>query len=217
MPDSAVPAITRITVLRHGETAWNTQTRIQGHLDIALNETGRWQAEQAGKSLAGEDIHAVISSDLARAYDTACAVARHHGHAVQARWDLRERGFGQFEGMTYAEIESQMPTEALLWRNRDPHFAPVGGENLLDFRERITRAMADVARQHAGRHVVVVAHGGVLDIVYRMATGLDLQATRSWALGNASINRILFNGEHFSLVGWGDTQHLSATLDEQNA
>jgi 2,3-bisphosphoglycerate-dependent phosphoglycerate mutase len=217
MPESAVPSITRITVLRHGETAWNALTRIQGHLDIGLNETGLWQAQQAGQALAGEDVHAVISSDLSRAYATARAVARHHDLTVQSRQDLRERGFGQFEGMTYAEIEAQMPQQAMLWRKRDPHFAPDGGESLLAFRDRIARAMMQLAQQHAGQHVVVVAHGGVLDIIYRMATGLDLQAARTWALANASINRVLFNGEHFSLVGWDDTRHLSGSLDEQHA
>jgi 2,3-bisphosphoglycerate-dependent phosphoglycerate mutase len=212
-----IPAITRITAIRHGETAWNVDTRIQGQLDISLNEKGYWQAEQAGKAMASEPIDAIISSDLARAYETALAIAKHHGLTVQADHGLREREFGSFQGKTFAEIEAQMPNEALLWRKRVPDFSPGGGESLLQFRERVTQCLCRLIAQNAGKHIVVVSHGGVMDIIYREATSLDLQAPRTWQLGNASINRVLFNGEHFSLVGWSDTSHLSEGLDEQHA
>jgi 2,3-bisphosphoglycerate-dependent phosphoglycerate mutase len=221
MNEHAVPLITRITALRHGETAWNVDTRIQGQLDISLNETGRWQASQAGIALAVESVDAVISSDLARAYETALAVAKHHGLDVQIDRDLREREFGSFQGKTFAEIEAQMPAQALLWRKRVPDFAPGGGESLLIFRERVVQCLRRLGSQYAGKHIIVVGHGGVMDIIYRDATQIDLQAPRTWALGNASINRVLFNGAHFSLVGWSDTSHLENDkpkgLDEQHA
>jgi probable phosphoglycerate mutase len=213
----AFPAITRITAIRHGETAWNVDTRIQGQLDISLNEKGRWQAEQAGKAIASESVDAIFSSDLARAYETALAVAKHHDLDVQIERDLREREFGSFQGKTFAEIEAQMPEEALLWRKRVPDFSPGGGESLLQFRERVTQCIRVLAAQNAGKHIMIVSHGGVMDIIYREATGLELQAPRTWQLGNASINRVLFNGEHFSLVGWSDTSHLNDGLDEQHA
>jgi 2,3-bisphosphoglycerate-dependent phosphoglycerate mutase len=213
----AFPAITRITAIRHGETAWNVDTRIQGQLDISLNEKGRWQASQAGKAMASESVDAIFSSDLARAYETALAVAKHHGLDVQIERDLREREFGSFQGKTFAEIEAQMPEEALLWRKRVPDFSPGGGESLLQFRERVTQCIRVLAAQNAGKHIMIVSHGGVMDIIYREATGLELQAPRTWQLGNASINRVLFNGEHFSLVGWSDASHLNDGLDEQHA
>lgn len=213
--------ITRITALRHGETAWNVDTRIQGQLDISLNAMGYWQAERAGIALASESVDAIISSDLARAYETALAVAKHHGCDVQIDRDLREREFGSFQGKTFAEIEAQMPEQAALWRKRVPDFSPGGGESLLIFRERVAQCLRRLAAQYAGKHIIIVSHGGVMDIVYREATQLDLQAPRSWQLGNASINRVLFNGEHFSLVGWSDISHLSnpltTGLDEQHA
>jgi 2,3-bisphosphoglycerate-dependent phosphoglycerate mutase len=217
MPDSAVPAITRITAIRHGETAWNAETRIQGQLDIGLNETGRRQAAQAGQAMASEQIDAVISSDLTRAHETAQAIAQHHGLEVKLDPDLRERGFGRFQGKTYAEIEVSMPQEALLWRKRDLHFAPGDGESLIVFRSRVAPCLRRLALAHSGKHIVLVSHGGVMDLIYREATSLDLQAPRTWQLGNASINRILFNGEHFSLIGWSDTSHLIGGLDEQHA
>ncbi len=217
MTDAAVPPITRITAIRHGETAWNVDTRIQGQLDVSLNEKGYWQAEQAGAALASDSVDAIVSSDLARAYETALAVAKHHGLDVQVDRGLREREFGSFQGKTFAEIEAQMPQEALLWRKRVPDFSPGGGETLLQFRERVSQCLYRLAAQFHGKHLVIVSHGGVMDIIYRQATGLELQAPRTWQLGNASINRVLWNGEHLSLVGWSDTSHLTQGLDEQHA
>jgi 2,3-bisphosphoglycerate-dependent phosphoglycerate mutase len=209
--------LTRITAIRHGETAWNVDTRIQGQLDISLNEKGRWQADQTGAALASERIDAIVSSDLSRAYETALAIAKPHGMTVQVDQGLREREFGFFQGKTFAEIEAQHPQEALLWRKRVPDFAPQGGESLINFRERVAQCLHRLAAQFSGQHLVIVSHGGVMDILYREATGLDLDAPRSWQLGNASINRVLWNCEHLSLVGWSDTSHLSAGLDEQHA
>ncbi len=217
MTDTAHPLITRITAIRHGETAWNVATRIQGQLDISLNEKGYWQAEQAGTALAGEQIDTIISSDLARAYETALAVAKHHGLDVQIDRGLREREFGVFQGKTFTEIETELPEQALAWRKRVPDFAPEGGESLLVFRQRVRQCLSGLVAQFAGQHIVIASHGGVMDVLYREATGLDLQAPRTWQLGNASINRLLWNGEHLSLVGWSDTSHLSAGLDEQHA
>jgi 2,3-bisphosphoglycerate-dependent phosphoglycerate mutase len=208
--------ITRITAIRHGETAWNVDTRIQGQLDIGLNAKGRWQAERAGAALADDDIDVVYSSDLWRAYDTALSVAKPHGLMVHTDEALRERGFGEFQGKTFAEIETALPEQALLWRKRLPDFAPPGGESLLQLTERVVQCIQRLAYQNAGKHIAIVSHGGVMDVLYRAAAGLEIQATRTWDLRNASINRLLWNGEHLSLVGWADTSHIdNATFDPQ--
>ena len=209
--------ITRITAIRHGETAWNVDTRIQGQLDIALNDKGRWQAERTGAALAGEDVSAVVASDLWRAYDTALSVAKPLNLPVVTHEGLRERGFGEFEGKTFAEIESTWPEKAKKWRHRDPEFSPEGGESLLLFKERVLHTMKALAANYVGQHIVVVSHGGIMDVMYRAATGLALDAPRSWDLGNAAINRLLWTGEAFSLVGWADKAHLEQdVLDESS-
>jgi len=207
---------TRIIAIRHGETAWNVDTRIQGQLDIGLNETGRQQARRVARALTGEQIQAIYSSDLSRAWDTARAIADATGQTLQAHAGLRERGFGVFQGKTYAETEAAWPDQARRWRKRDPQWAPEGGESLLDVRERITRTAAELAARHLGEQIVLVAHGGVMDALYRAATGQDLQAPRSWELGNAAINRLLWTPDGLTLVGWSDTRHLDddETLDE---
>ena len=208
MPAS-FPEPTRIIAIRHGETAWNVNTRIQGQLDIGLNETGRWQAHRVALALAGEPIAALYSSDLLRAWDTALSISNATGLAVQTVEGLRERSFGMFEGKTFHEIEAQWPDQALRWRQREPAFEPGGGESLLRFRERITLTVQTLAAQHPGEQILMVAHGGVMDVLYRAATRQEIQARRTWDLGNATINRLLWTPEGLSLVGWADKQHLA--------
>ena len=199
---------TRIIAIRHGETAWNKDSRIQGHLDIPLNETGRWQAECTGRALADEAIDAIYTSDLSRARETAEAIARHTRAPLELRSGLRERAFGHFQGRSFAEIEIESPEDALLWRKRVPDWQPEGGESLLNLRERILQTAHSLAARHLGQQIVLVAHGGVLDILHRAATRQDLQAPRTWLLANTAINRLLWTPAGFTLIGWGDTQHL---------
>ncbi len=207
---------TRIIAIRHGETAWNVDTRIQGHLDIPLNDIGLWQARRLGAALAGEPLAAIYASDLGRAMQTAQAVADVAGRTVVPNTGLRERAFGRFQGRTFAEIEAAWPEDALLWRRRDPAFAPPeGGESLLVFRDRVLRTLGRLAARHVGEQIVLVGHGGVMDVLYRAATGQELQAPRTWALGNAAVNRLLWTPDTLTLVGWADTGHLdAAALDE---
>jgi len=209
---------TRIIAIRHGETAWNVDTRIQGQTDIGLNDKGHWQARQAAAALADEPIAAIYTSDLSRAHDTARAIAQVKGLTPQTEVGLRERAFGIFEKRTWAEIESLWPDDARQWRERVPEWAPTDGESLLALRERIQNLTHDLAARHVGEQIVLVAHGGVMDILYRLATQQTLQAPRTWALGNANINRLLWSPQGLSLVGWGDARHLETdTLDESTA
>ena len=208
--------VTRILAVRHGETDWNRDTRVQGHTDIALSERGRWQAGRLAQALREEPISAFYASDLSRALETAQAVAHAHGKTVTAHRNLRERAFGHFEGLTWAEIESRHPQDATAWRKRVPDFSPPGGESLLQLRERVVAAVDEIAARHPGEQLLLVAHGGVLDILYRAATRLELQAPRSWDLSNTAINRLLWTPEGLSLVGWADTGHLQdGALDER--
>ena len=207
---------TRIIAVRHGETAWNVDARIQGHLDVPLNGTGQWQARQLARALAHEPIAAIYASDLQRAHATAQAVADATGAPLVADPALRERSFGALQGRTFAQIEAELPEQALRWRKRDPDFAPEGGESLTVLRERIHTTTQRLAAQHVDGLVLLVAHGGVLDVLYRLATGQELQAPRTWQLTNAAINRLLWTPEGLTLVGWADTQHLESDNDNDN-
>ena len=212
---------TRIIAIRHGETAWNVDTRIQGHLDIPLNANGIAQAQRLARAwLAHEPIHAIFSSDLSRALQTARIVAEATGAPLSVNAGLRERCFGDLQGHTFAEFSAAAPQQAERWRRRDPDWVPPGGgESLLSFRERVTQTVQVLAAQNAGKTLALFTHGGVLDVLYRAATGLGLQDARTWQIGNTAVNRLLWTPDSgLTLVGWADTTHLEdESLDESTA
>lgn len=208
--------VTRIIAVRHGETAWNVDARIQGQTDIELNQTGRWQADRVGAALAHETIDAVYTSDLGRARQTAQAIAQQCASPLISHAGLRERCFGMFEGRTFDEIHQAWPEHAQQWRKRIPGWEPPeGGESLLALRERVARTVQTLAAPHGGQQIVLVAHGGVLDALYRLATRQDVDAPRTWELPNGAINRLLWTPTGLTLVGWSDVAHLDdESIDE---
>ncbi|RYY94072.1 MAG: histidine phosphatase family protein [Comamonadaceae bacterium] len=209
---------TRIIAVRHGETAWNVDSRIQGQLDIGLNDNGRWQARRVGEALAGEPITAIYSSDLSRAQATAQPIAEKAGVPVIPHTGLRERSFGRFEGKTFDEIHQTWPEHAQNWRKRIPDWTPPeGGESLLQLLQRVRSTVEELAARHPGEQIVVVAHGGVLDALYRVATGQEVNSPRTWELPNGAINRLLWTPQGLTLVGWSDTNHLDEPAADETS
>jgi probable phosphoglycerate mutase len=210
---------TRILAIRHGETDWNVNNRIQGQIDIDLNTHGLWQAQQVAKALAQDTLHAIYASDLQRALVTAQHIARAHQMQVSKQIPLRERHYGLFEGLTWTQIQEEHPEDAAFWRDRVPHWTPKqGGESLEMLHQRVKQAIDQLASQHLGQQIAIVTHGGVLDILYRMATGQDLQTPRTWGLRNTAINRLLWTPQGLKLIGWADERHLEAmTRDDKSA
>lgn len=215
---------TQLCIVRHGETAWNSERRIQGQIDISLNATGEAQAEAAGRWLAGNvvretfgPIHALYSSDLKRAWTTAQSIGNALHLTPAATPALRERRYGLFEGLTYADAEQQHPEIYAAFERRDPDFAfPEGGESLLQFHTRVTTQLQTLADQHRGETIVIVAHGGVLDIINRFVRGNPLDTPRDFLVPNAGMNWISLDEDNqWRLECWGDTRHLEAgALDE---
>lgn len=210
---------TRIILIRHGETAWNAERRLQGHIDIALNTEGERQADALAGALAGERFDAVVSSDLQRAHQTALAVAGMHGIGVKTDPALRERCYGAFEGLLYAEIEQRYPAEFAAWQARDvDSTVPDGARRAETFRQFYQRSIAGIlawAGRHAGGTLAVVAHGGVLECAYRAALGLSLETPRTFKVMNASINRFTVAEGKLVLDSWGEVGHLrQGALDE---
>jgi probable phosphoglycerate mutase len=210
---------THIVLIRHGETAWNAERRLQGHIDIGLNPEGRRQAGAVAAALACEHFDAVISSDLQRALRTAEAVAAPHGLPVRTDPALRERCFGGFEGLLYADIEQRFPAEFAAWQARDidapmPHGAR-SAETFRQFNQRVLAAILGWAAAAPGQSIALVAHGGVLECAYRAATGLPLQTPRTFAVLNAGINRFTVEDGQLRLTSWGEVAHLAPrALDE---
>lgn len=208
-----------ILLIRHGETAWNRVRRMQGHIDIPLNEEGQRQARALGAALASERPVAIYASDLQRARHTAQPVATAHDLPVMLDPALRERCYGAFEGLMYEEIGARHPEAFAQWRARDPHARfPAGerqAETLHEFHRRSVDAVTLLAMRHAGGKLVIVTHGGVLDCLYREATGMTIEAERDFGIVNAAINRLHWDGRRFTLLSWADARHLEAAgLDE---
>ncbi len=198
-----------VIAVRHGETDWNRIRRLQGHTDIALNETGIEQAVRLAKALAAEPIAAIHSSDLGRALATAQPVAAGLGLPVTTHVGLRERHYGSLEGLTYAEIEARFPEEAERMRGRDAMSRFPNGESQQEFFDRAVGAftsIADAASHSAapGTKILVVTHGGVLDMLYRAATGQPLGEERRAAIPNAVINRLRYENRRFTVTAWAE-------------
>jgi probable phosphoglycerate mutase len=207
---------TTVLLIRHGETAWNAEHRIQGLLDVPLSATGMWQASRLAQRLAAESIDAIIASDLARAWLTAQPLAHRLGLELIAEPRVRERNFGSFQGHTLSEIEQRWPDQFHAWRARDPAWAMPGGESGHEFIARVLDALHDAAVAHANRTLAVVTHGGVLDVVYRHARALTWDAPREHQMLNAAINRLaaLVSPLRLTVLDWGDTAHLDGARDE---
>lgn len=201
--------MTELILVRHGETAWNRERRMQGQTDTALSDIGRAQAAALGLRMKEAHIDALYSSDLSRAYDTAAAVAVHTGHEIRKEPLLRERTFGIFEGLTYDEMGGRYPEAHARFLSRDPDYAVPGGESAREFYERSLDCLTDIARSHAGEIVMVVTHGLVLDTLYRAATGLDIRTRREAPLLNASLNTFRYADETWHMISWGDVEHLA--------
>jgi probable phosphoglycerate mutase len=205
----------RLCLVRHGETAWNAERRLQGHLDLPLNETGLVQAEATAASLRGHQFAAFYCSDLVRARQTAAAAERLLDLVPALEPDLRERHYGAFQGLTYEEARGRFPEAYARFDAREPGFAfPDGGESLAGFAARIRAALERFAARHAGQSVLIVSHGGVLDIAHRLATGKALEAPRDFVIPNAALNWITYDNGAWDLVAWADRRHLEQSRDE---
>jgi probable phosphoglycerate mutase len=199
---------TRFIVVRHGETRWNTETRIQGQKDSDLTPEGLSQAEAIGRRLARERFDAIVASDLGRAMRTAERIGAHCALPVAPEPGLRERCFGQGEGFTYAEVDSRWPGVFSRAPNTDPDAVIPGGETRRQFHERIHAAFLALARKHAGKRIVAVTHGGVLAVLYRIVHGIPLAHAHKVTISNASYNAVAFDGDAWRLEAWDDTAHL---------
>ncbi|WP_198972132.1 histidine phosphatase family protein [Xylophilus sp. ASV27] len=200
---------TDLILVRHGETDANLERRFQGQVDRPLNATGHAQALRLAQRLAGSPPDLLWSSDLARARETAMPVAAQTGLVLATDAGLREQNFGVVDGMRVDDIQRDFPEAWQRWTQFRADCALPGGESTRDFHARVIGALRRVAAAHAGRSVLVVTHGGVLDMVYRTARALSLDGPRTAPIPNAGINRVRVAGEALQILAWADTAHLA--------
>lgn len=203
---------TRICLIRHGETDWNAAGRMQGHIDIPLNATGFAQAKGLAGMLEEHCFAAIYASDLLRARQTAQAAAVLFGAQVQVLQELRERNYGVFQALTNEEARERHPAAFQRFKARDPDYVLPEGESLAGFAGRVIRSLTEIASRHADDEVLVVAHGGVLDIARRAATGMSLSSVRDFTIANAAINWLEYRDGQWRVLSWGIAE--AAALDE---
>lgn len=203
---------TTLILIRHGETAWNAEQRMQGHTDIPLNDRGTAQAEALATRFARETIHAIYSSDLMRAFETARRISEVTGCPVVRDPRLRERHLGVLQGvLRHAALDTVGEVYAR-YRSSDPDYVIPAGESTRQFAARVLACVDDLSQRHPGETVVVVAHGGVLDQLYRHAVGLPISGPRAFTLLNTSVNHLHVDAGRWSLGEWGDVRHLEQAL-----
>ncbi len=208
------PVTTRICFIRHGETDWNVEKRIQGHTDIPLNETGRAQALAMAFNAAHQRFHAIYSSDLKRTMETAQALAQREDQAVKPLPQLRERHYGVFQGITAAEGAVKYPEAYAHYVARDLEYDFENGESLRGFAERVADGIDWLLRHHSGQTIAAISHSGVLDVIYRRATGRPLHTPRDFVIPNCALNWFHFDGQGWHLEAWADRHYLHDVLTE---
>lgn len=207
--------MTELILIRHGETDWNRELRFQGQVDVPLNATGHEQARRLAERLGAERLAVdhLVCSDLIRTRQTAQPVLGtllpqlNIDNVVDA--SLREQSFGLVDGMRVDDIKLQHAEAWENWLRFDADGGMPGGETTRQFHTRVMDAVRRLAQEHAGKTLMVVTHGGVLDMIWRTAQGVGLHGPRQSDIPNAGFNRVRLNGDAVELLHWGDVRHLA--------
>ena len=205
---------TLLCIVRHGETAWNAEGRVQGQLDVPLNAVGLTQARAVATALQGEQFSTIYSSDLQRVTQTAEPSARMLGLPVRLDPRLRERHYGMFQTLTYADVKRLHPDHYARFKAKDPDYDFRTGESLRAFSARSIECLGELAARHPGESILVFTHGGVLEMARRFATGASLTTVREFEIPNCGLNRMAIAGPDWSVLGWAECAHLEAALDD---
>lgn len=167
--------MSRLLLVRHGDTELNSAERYWGITDVPLSAAGLRQAERLGERLAVERIAAVYSSDLRRAVSTARTIASRHKLEVLTCPELREVNFGELEGLTFAQISQRYPEVARLWQQQSPKLRYPGGESLDELNRRVNSFVGRLRKHCDGETILIVAHSGVLRTLLCQLLGVELQ------------------------------------------
>ncbi|HID86792.1 MAG TPA: histidine phosphatase family protein [Anaerolineae bacterium] len=197
-----------LVLIRHGESTWNDEGRIQGWTDCPLSDRGRRQAEKLAERLAGLSIAALYTSSLKRALETAHIVARTLDLPPMVDERLREYGVGDLEGLTIEEVKERYPTIYHGWQETTRWIPLPGEEGRAVFAQRVGAAMADIVASHPKETVAVVTHGGVIGIFLAQLLGLGWSERLPFAFDNASVSIIELDGHRTRVRSLNDTCHL---------
>src|SRR5512139_3048946 len=202
--------MTSIYLVRHGETAWNREEIFRGRTDVPLNETGLRQAELAVQYFKGMEIHAIYSSPLSRAWQTAQKIAQIHNVKVEPLEGILDMSFGNWEGHAHQEIR-KMDSDTYHQWVESPHLVKLpGGESLDDVRKRAMAALGEVLRKHPEKTLVLVSHRVVCKVLICAILGLDNSHFWQIAQDTTAINHIQYKNGKYILSLMNETCHLKA-------
>jgi probable phosphoglycerate mutase len=199
---------TRFILTRHGETQWNLEQRMQGHQDSQLTGLGRQQAEALARRLEHEAFDHLYSSDLGRCQKTAQTIAAVTGHAINLDPRLRERNLGIVQGLSFSMVSDRYPDVSRAMQSYDPDYVVPEGESYRMVLQRALASLDDLARKHPGEQILIVSHGGVLNILFKHLLGIPLQTTRSFRVHNAGLNVVMRYEANWMVETLGDVSHL---------
>jgi broad specificity phosphatase PhoE len=201
--------MTIMHLVRHGRSVWNAAGRIQGQIDVELDEIGLQQAQRIADRLEREPITAIYSSPLLRAKATADAIAARFDLPVTPDARLMEYNFGVISGMTWDEVTESHPELANRWLE-DPWTVPVAeSEGRVNFAARVMSVMQDICARHPVEQVAIVAHGGTFGVYLTAMLGLDLNRRHPFHFGNTSLSLVEMREGMFHIHGLNNTCHLS--------
>ncbi len=203
-----------LLIVRHGETEWNAEGRIQGHTDIGLSEKGAEQARSLGQRLADRQIDVAYSSDLKRTSETAKLALGGRDITLNETPRLREYNKGIFEGMTLSEIQEKFPAEYPKYLEKDLSYAPEGGETTRDVSTRMASIFAEIKANHLDEAVLVVSHGGVLRAAMVSLLGMPLEGNWSFVFGNCGLTMVDTYTDNAVLRLFNDTSHINGTVHQ---
>ena len=198
----------RLLIVRHGETSWNAEGRIQGHTDVGLSDEGDRQARMVAQRLAKLPIDVAYSSDLSRASETAQWILEKREVALHAIPELRERYYGIFEGLTAEERQHRYPEMFTASLEKDLDFAPTGGESARQTCTRMAALVADLRRRHHEETVLIVGHGGSLRAAIIALMDFPLEATWRFAMANCALSVFDIYPDNAVMCLYNDTSHL---------
>jgi probable phosphoglycerate mutase len=204
--------MTRLILVRHGETTWNYDQRMQGQTDTDLSDFGRQQVLRLRERLAREEIAAAYSSDLRRCWDTATGALAGRDVPLSPMESLREVHLGDWQGHTYAELMETMPDEVRRVRANRADEAPRGGETHRQLQTRVAGAIREIATRHPDDQVLVVSHGGALRALACWALLADVSAQNRIDVDNCAVSRIDLLGDEARLRRWNDVGHLDGLI-----
>jgi broad specificity phosphatase PhoE len=203
--------MTRVYLVRHGETAPNKDGVALGQMDVPLTETGRWQAERLADSLASMCLTAVYTSPLQRALDTAMPIATRSSLAPVIHPDLIEMNIGVLDGLTFTEVRERYPDLMTEWMGKFGADVPMpAGERLRDVANRSWGALSEIVARHPGDSIAVVTHNFVILTLLARALDLDLHQFRLLRHSVAAVSVVELEGDRVSVVSMNDTCHLRA-------